>query len=896
MAPSFNFGEAMAAPFEFGGSSFADFEFSTFTPAKAADKTAATDTGVDCLSTRSYASPGELASSSFYPSSLAAVKTVLNHGVLTLPSSASQAPVIEAETKPSAKQAAVSAKTYTKAQIDQWITSEFHIRYVDVDGRFDIETGTDSLLIQASIEKSISGYRDKFHTAQAIAANLTWTTSRNQEDNRRMIINGLSLKYAGTSLEYIEAVARNVEVEHARLRRKENRQLQRTRRRQEVCQKEDERLQLERSAQDSDHDLVLGELQSEDGMAKKKSQRPSAWFPKPWPTFDPSLTDASFNRATQDGPRGSDAWVQWHYCTNAFESDGTFKGWNSLKRHLVSLSDDQISSMAISQTVKNLRLNLDSAPYSLPMLDSDGKPMEGEIQKIFLKRPVPLSTATGPNSVVAHARSETHGAPETTTPSPPLAERSDLLQRQLGQMRLDVHTDQRESSLMNSSDAPEEDSLNAGAMVDLDAMDVLLTDDSFTDGSGTDHQAEIRHAPLADEGIFRSRSTISLIPQFGLMGTHDQNIDNASSKLFLNTNVPFSAFVCGVQGSGKSHTTSCILENCLIPSKNLGVLQEPLSALVFSYGLFTGDGAGFSISEAAFLGAPIPRLGNAHVKKIHVLVCDTNLRRIRKLYERLPNVTVSAFKLNPRNLDIDLMLTLMNVSESDRMPLYMGAILQIIREMATTSDRFDYRVFKERVRGQRFSPDQENMLKIRLDLLESFLDLQGTNRDDMLFKPGEITIMDMSCPFVDSRASGKLVVLDEAHKYMLDVPGAKGLNQALVDTIRMQRHTGTRVVVSTQEPTLLTDLIALCSVAVIHRFSSPEWFTAIKRHIRIPEADREALMERIEGLSTGTAIVYSPNSILGYVDGSIKKGTGTMTKVKMRKRITADGGQSVLAV
>jgi hypothetical protein len=131
---------------------------------------------------------------------------------------------------------------------------------------------------------------------------------------------------------------------------------------------------------------------------------------------------------------------------------------------------------------------------------------------------------------------------------------------------------------------------------------------------------------------------------------------------------------------------------------------------------------------------------------------------------------------------------------------------------------------------------------------------------------------------------------------MLDVPGAKALNQVIVGTIRMQRHTGTRVVISTQEPTLLTNLIALCSIAIIHRFSSPEWFTAIKKHILIPEEDRETLMERIEGLSTGTAIVYSPNAILRYTDGKMKKGTGKMTQMKMRKRITADGGQSVLAV
>lgn len=132
---------------------------------------------------------------------------------------------------------------------------------------------------------------------------------------------------------------------------------------------------------------------------------------------------------------------------------------------------------------------------------------------------------------------------------------------------------------------------------------------------------------------------------------------------------------------------------------------------------------------------------------------------------------------------------------------------------------------------------------------------------------------------------------------MLDVPAAKELNALLLDTIRMQRHTGTRVLISTQEPTLLTDLIPLCSIAVIHRFSSPEWFAAIQRHIRIPEEEREKLMERIEDLPTGTAIVYSPNSTLGHeMDGSVRKGTATILEVTMRQRITADGGGDRFAV
>lgn len=73
-----------------------------------------------------------------------------------------------------------------------------------------------------------------------------------------------------------------------------------------------------------------------------------------------------------------------------------------------------------------------------------------------------------------------------------------------------------------------------------------------------------------------------------------------SPQLFINSNAPFSAIVCGVQvcrcnnvhqfaltdthklqGSGKSHSTNVLLESCLMQDKRLGTLPAPLSGLVY---------------------------------------------------------------------------------------------------------------------------------------------------------------------------------------------------------------------------------------------------------------------------------------------------------------------------
>lgn len=84
------------------------------------------------------------------------------------------------------------------------------------------------------------------------------------------------------------------------------------------------------------------------------------------------------------------------------------------------------------------------------------------------------------------------------------------------------------------------------------------------------------------------------------------------------------------------------------------------------------------------------------------------------------------------------------------------------------------------MRNQKFDRVQTDFLNQRLNLLESFLDLNGFCTHP-LFESGEITIMDMSCPFVDSNTAcvlfkitmrkylesssvGKIIVLDEAHK------------------------------------------------------------------------------------------------------------------------------------
>lgn len=65
-----------------------------------------------------------------------------------------------------------------------------------------------------------------------------------------------------------------------------------------------------------------------------------------------------------------------------------------------------------------------------------------------------------------------------------------------------------------------------------------------------------------------------------------------------------------------------------------------------------------------------------------------------------------------------------------------------------------------------------------------------------------------------------------------DESGSAGtLTNSLLATIRLQRHLGLRVVISTQEPTVSPKLLDLCSITIVHRFTSPDWMKVLRDHL-----------------------------------------------------------------
>ena len=97
----------------------------------------------------------------------------------------------------------------------------------------------------------------------------------------------------------------------------------------------------------------------------------------------------------------------------------------------------------------------------------------------------------------------------------------------------------------------------------------------------------------------------------------------------MNLNTPSTTMICGVQGAGKSHTVSVIIENSLISSPVLGSLPKSLSVVVFHLG--AAQGGMHLPCESAFLNSG-NRKYNIPVK---VIVCVPTLARCEPVFAAL---------------------------------------------------------------------------------------------------------------------------------------------------------------------------------------------------------------------------------------------------------------------
>ncbi|KAL8945591.1 MAG: hypothetical protein Q9183_008038, partial [Haloplaca sp. 2 TL-2023] len=139
--------------------------------------------------------------------------------------------------------------------------------------------------------------------------------------------------------------------------------------------------------------------------------------------------------------------------------------------------------------------------------------------------------------------------------------------------------------------------------------------------------------------------------------------------------------------------------------------------------------------------------------------------------------------------------------------------------------------------------------------------------------------------------------------FMSSGDSSMAFTESLLHTIRLYRHYGTRVIIATQEPTIDSRLLDLCTITIVHRFTSPEWMQVLKAHLAGASASGGAESEQraneiyqaIVQLGVGQALLFSPLALLDVgPSGPQQLGVGHV-KMRIRQRLTTDGGKSKLA-
>lgn len=450
------------------------------------------------------------------------------------------------------------------------------------------------------------------------------------------------------------------------------------------------------------------------------------------------------------------------------------------------------------------------------------------------------------------------------------------------------------------------------------------------------------------------------LPQYGLFGLDlgNRGSNGNAEPILLNTNEPSSVFLCGSQGSGKSYTLTCMLENHLLKDSAVGVQNETIPGFVFHY----------DTNGAACLAEAVSLCTRGI--KVRVLVAWNNYTSMKRLYDGLGARLCHKIEVRPLLFqDGDLTAThiqrLMLFDETaSNPPVYLGVLLGILSKITRTTGAFSVKQFLLDQHVYPWEKGQKGMLEQRVDLLRAFtasatpaiVEFENSKEtaeivrqkkfeqgvglpgDCITVEKGTLTIIDLSGDFVDPAtactlfdiclsvilkrhqakkiSTGLIIALDEAHKYLdKAIPSAQRFTDSLLTTIREQRHNTARVIIATQEPNIAGSLLDLCSVSIVHRFTSPAWFAAIRDHLggvskmvkseedEEKNANRADLFRRILALEVGESLVFSPNS---WVHGGEVSGGGQVVEprrlesgvmwMKTRKRDGEDSGKTVSVV
>lgn len=384
-------------------------------------------------------------------------------------------------------------------------------------------------------------------------------------------------------------------------------------------------------------------------------------------------------------------------------------------------------------------------------------------------------------------------------------------------------------------------------------------------------------------------------PQFGTLG----KVMGRTVALDLNQTHTISLF--GVQGGGKSYTLGSIIEMASLAIPGINCLPQPLATVVFHYSQTQDYKPEFTtmlqpnddVQAVAALAADYQALPAA-LTDIVLLTPSAKLEARRAEY---PGIEVLPLKFASAELQASHWRFLMGAVGNQA--TYIRRLNQVMRTMR---GNLTLAGLRDAIADAGLPDNLAELANLRLDLAGEYID--DSTRLSSLIRPGRLLIVDLRDEFIekdealglfvvllqlfgdathDGKSFNKLVVFDEAHKYISN----PDLVDGLISVVREMRHKGTSILVASQDPpSVPVALIELSSQIIMHRFNSPAWL----KHIQKANAALLSLTpEHLARLNPGEAFVWSSKA----TDALFFR---EAVKLKLRPRATLHGGATKTAV
>jgi DNA phosphorothioation-dependent restriction protein DptH len=377
--------------------------------------------------------------------------------------------------------------------------------------------------------------------------------------------------------------------------------------------------------------------------------------------------------------------------------------------------------------------------------------------------------------------------------------------------------------------------------------------------------------------------------QFGIFG------ETAGRKVGLDLSETHTISLFGVQGAGKSYTLGSIIEMACRYIPRINTLPSPLATVVFHYSSTEDYKPEFTSmvqpnDDEAQIKSLRDRYGAAPVSLVDVVIL-TSTAKVEERQAEYPGIQVLPITFASSELKAAHWKFLMGAVGSQSMYLrQINLIMKNLRNQLTLP-----RILQA-IEASGLADNLKELAKARLSFASEYINDERSLID--VIQPGRLVIVDLRDEFIEKdealglfmvmlqlfsdagsgdRIFNKLIVFDEAHKYMEN----SDLVTGLVEVVREMRHKGTSILIASQDPASVPiPLIELSSQVILHRFNSPAWLKHLQKAITVLGS---LTAEKMSQLNSGEAYVWSSKA----TDDSFVKGA---IKIRCRPRATLHGG------